>query len=222
MIDGHPIVSANEGCLEGPINLDNVEKIEIIVGPGSVLYGADTLCAIINLLTKQPDGSEAIIHCGDQGKFGVSLVSGAKLSDKVSVMTSATFNKDDGVNIRPSKVLIPNDNDNLDSNVLTIYPSYMLTGRAQVNNWSILANSINSDTANGGNSDGSLAAPGHRFEFMDSIVLDNNHSLNDLLDGLTGDFKITCDSKRTVSTKNQLTFFRLGFNTKTGRCATII
>lgn len=72
MIDGHPIISANEGALEGPINLDNVAKIEIIVGPGSVLYGADTLCAIVNLITKMPEkGTEVIVHVGDQGKQAV-------------------------------------------------------------------------------------------------------------------------------------------------------
>jgi outer membrane receptor protein involved in Fe transport len=228
MIDGHPILSANEGCLEGPINLDNVAKIEIIVGPGSVLYGADTLCGIVNLITKSPEkGSEVIVHVGDQGKQAVSMVCGEKISDKVNYMVSATVNKDEGVNIRPPMSAIGDavnwpgspkgaysgDNANYAGNVLTIYPSYMLTGKVQVNNWSILANSINSDTANGGNADytnnsangnnpayTTFPAQPHRYEYIDSIVFENNHSLNDWLDGLTGDFKIIYDSKRTVRT----------------------
>jgi iron complex outermembrane receptor protein len=202
MLDGHPLISANEGCLEGPINLDNVARIEIIVGPGSVLYGADTLCAIINLITKTPEkSSEVVVHVGDQGKQALSLVTGEKVSDKINYMLSATVNKDDGTNIRPSQSLIANDNANYQGNVLTIYPSYMITGRMQVNNWTILANSINSDTANGGNPDSDPSeAPGHRQEYMDSLVFENNHSLDSLFEGLTGNFKIIYDSKRTVRT----------------------
>ncbi len=65
MVNGHSLNNLTEpDFLNGPINLDNVDKIEIIVGPGSVLYGSSTLAATINLITKIVDGAEVNLATG--------------------------------------------------------------------------------------------------------------------------------------------------------------
>jgi outer membrane receptor for ferrienterochelin and colicins len=53
MVDGVPIVGRLEGKLDlTQINLNNIERVEIIEGPMSVLYGTDALGGVINIITK--------------------------------------------------------------------------------------------------------------------------------------------------------------------------
>jgi outer membrane receptor for ferrienterochelin and colicin len=40
-----------------PVVLEEIERIEAVMGPGSVLYGSNALMAVINIITKTPDKS---------------------------------------------------------------------------------------------------------------------------------------------------------------------
>lgn len=54
MIDGVPIVGRLDGNIDlSQINLNNIERIEIVEGPMSVAYGTDALGGVINLITKK-------------------------------------------------------------------------------------------------------------------------------------------------------------------------
>ena len=54
LIDGIPLIGRVNGVLNlNQINLNNIERIEIIEGPVSVFYGTDALGGIINLITKK-------------------------------------------------------------------------------------------------------------------------------------------------------------------------
>ncbi len=56
MIDGHPVNSIDSGSAAWTFTdmpLDNVERIEIIRGPGSALYGENAFLAVINVITKK-------------------------------------------------------------------------------------------------------------------------------------------------------------------------
>ncbi|MFW6205693.1 MAG: TonB-dependent receptor [Gemmatimonadota bacterium] len=55
LIDGHPIMSslASVYGLNG-INPSLIERIEIIKGPNSTLYGSDAMAGVINVITKDP------------------------------------------------------------------------------------------------------------------------------------------------------------------------
>ncbi len=71
LIDGHP---ANDNYIEssyvdfsGRVDLEDVERIEVVRGPGSVLYGSSAFFGVINLVTR---GRNAPTH----GEVGVSAV----------------------------------------------------------------------------------------------------------------------------------------------------
>lgn len=54
LIDGVPVVGRLEGNIDlSQINLNNIERVEIIEGPMSVNYGTDALAGTINLITKK-------------------------------------------------------------------------------------------------------------------------------------------------------------------------
>lgn len=59
LLDGVPMVDrgATRESL-GQIDINTVERIEIVEGPMSVIYGTDALAGVINIITKKGDGSD--------------------------------------------------------------------------------------------------------------------------------------------------------------------
>ncbi|MEO0340166.1 MAG: TonB-dependent receptor plug domain-containing protein, partial [Bacteroidota bacterium] len=54
MIDGVPVVGRLDGNIDlSQINLNNIQRVEIIEGPVSVIYGTDAIGGVINLITKK-------------------------------------------------------------------------------------------------------------------------------------------------------------------------
>ncbi len=53
MVDGVPVVGRIDGKLDlSQININNIERIEMVEGPLSVLYGTDAMGGVINIITK--------------------------------------------------------------------------------------------------------------------------------------------------------------------------
>lgn len=57
LVDGVQINELNSGGFYGggQFNLSNVERIEVVYGPASVLYGTNAISGIINIITKGPE-----------------------------------------------------------------------------------------------------------------------------------------------------------------------
>ena len=54
LLDGVPITGRLDGKIDlSQINLENIERIEIVEGPMSVMYGSNSLAGTINLITKK-------------------------------------------------------------------------------------------------------------------------------------------------------------------------
>ncbi len=54
LVDGHPLNSAATGMADiGAININTVERLEIVKGPVSSLYGANALAGVINIITQK-------------------------------------------------------------------------------------------------------------------------------------------------------------------------
>lgn len=61
LVDGRPVKMGLFGCtVTHSLPLDNVESIEVVRGPLSVLYGSDALGGVINIITKKPTEPEEI------------------------------------------------------------------------------------------------------------------------------------------------------------------
>ena len=79
LINGRPVREALEGGIKGetyeafPINI--IERIEVIRGPGSVLYGSNAFSAVINVITERPEENSLDIaaQADIEGGYGALL-----------------------------------------------------------------------------------------------------------------------------------------------------
>jgi Outer membrane cobalamin receptor protein len=75
LIDGIPLNGREAGNLNiGQINLNNVERIEIVQGPMSVVYGTDAIGGVINVITKKhnkPLGVNVNAYYETVGKYNI-------------------------------------------------------------------------------------------------------------------------------------------------------
>ncbi len=103
LIDGVRIGSATLGQTDlAAISLAQVERIEIMRGPGSSLYGADAIGGVVNIVTRRGDGApyvsgniaggnhrsgEAYVALsGSQSGFDYALSLSGETSDGVSAL----------------------------------------------------------------------------------------------------------------------------------------
>lgn len=68
MIDGVPVIGRLDGNIDlSQINLNNIERVEIIQGPASAAYGTNALGGIINLISKK--NTAGTIETGVKGYY---------------------------------------------------------------------------------------------------------------------------------------------------------
>lgn len=117
LVDGHTL---NESVWGGvaigsdlPINLDAVERIEIVRGPGSVLYGSSAMFAVINIVTKsgtEIDGLTTSANVGSPGMRQVAIAGGRALGTSGSFEASALVGRSDGEDLYFSEYDAPETN----------------------------------------------------------------------------------------------------------------
>lgn len=103
LVDGERLISEGSG---GNINLDqidfnNIERIEVVNGASSALYGSNAVGAVINIITKKPvhkfeGGINTSIQNFNTSRLQANI--GSKL-DKISIGASLFRNKTDGFDI---------------------------------------------------------------------------------------------------------------------------
>lgn len=86
MIDGIPVVGRLNGEIDlSQINMSNIERIEIVEGPLSVIYGSNALAGVINLITKksQKEQIEADVNAYYEsvGNYNIDAQIGLKVKD---------------------------------------------------------------------------------------------------------------------------------------------
>ncbi|MBK9181952.1 MAG: TonB-dependent receptor [Ignavibacteria bacterium] len=55
LIDGQPVVGRVAGVVDlSRISVGNVERVEVVKGPMSSMYGSDALAGVVNIITKRP------------------------------------------------------------------------------------------------------------------------------------------------------------------------
>lgn len=96
LIDGVPVIGRLNGSIDlSQINLSNVEKVEIIEGPLSALYGSNALGGVINVITKtkQDERIQASIHGYYEhvGQFNADANIGIKVKDHLFQMSGGRY-----------------------------------------------------------------------------------------------------------------------------------
>lgn len=111
LIDGKRVPNAERNISSSPANrtnwvsLENIERIEVIRGAASSLYGADALSGVINIITKKAGDewrSSITLSAGDvQGEggasSGVNLATSGKINDTLDLSVSLDQQLDDEI-----------------------------------------------------------------------------------------------------------------------------
>jgi len=103
LIDGIPIVGRVDGNIDlSQINMENVDHIEIVQGPMSVVYGTSALAGVINIITKKNNKARNILKANtyidnkNNYNFGVF---GSIIRGKHTVTLSGNRNMFQGIDI---------------------------------------------------------------------------------------------------------------------------
>lgn len=98
MIDNMPVNDHFKGGVFWetlPVSLGDIEKIEIVAGPSSVLYGRDATNGVINIITKKPESNSLNVTANIQGGTPHTLLNNAALSfgvkDKILIRLSGKY-----------------------------------------------------------------------------------------------------------------------------------
>ncbi|MDE2697931.1 MAG: TonB-dependent receptor, partial [Gemmatimonadota bacterium] len=74
-----------------PVAGDDIERIEVVLGPGSALYGPNTSSGVMHIITRSPFGSEGntiSISGGERSVRKLSLRHASSLNDKIGIKIS--------------------------------------------------------------------------------------------------------------------------------------
>lgn len=103
LIDGlrvnDPIYDSAGVVTDFPVDVDMIERVEVIRGPGSALYGNNAFFAVINVITRTPADVNGTELSGELGSFGMRKVRvsyGKVFKNGLSVLLTGTFFESDG------------------------------------------------------------------------------------------------------------------------------
>ncbi len=82
--------------LNGPINLQTLDRVEVVVGPSSFFQRANTLAATVNIITKKVDGVELSIASGTDTPYSANVVAGKYWNDNDFITGSLSLESKDG------------------------------------------------------------------------------------------------------------------------------
>jgi iron complex outermembrane receptor protein len=99
LLDGQNVSTAyTNTVIWNSIPVENIERIEVIRGPFSALYGGSAMGGVINIITKTPKKLEMLAH-GGYGTYDAwtyYLGAGDRLWDKVSIQAGFNYRRSTG------------------------------------------------------------------------------------------------------------------------------
>ena len=104
LVDGQPVNDAYTGGVEwGMLPIESVEKIEVVKGPASALYGGNAMGGVINIITRTPEKTHGLIKggMGNNGTYRYSASCGTRFKDKFSLRVSYEGESTDGYPTTP-------------------------------------------------------------------------------------------------------------------------
>ena len=81
------------------VDVDIIDRIEVIRGPSSSLYGSNAFFAVINIITKRGRNYDGLEVSGDVGSFNTykgRISYGKKLANNLEMMLSGSYMQSDG------------------------------------------------------------------------------------------------------------------------------
>ena len=88
-IYGHPIADSYQSLM--------TERVEVLRGPASILYGSGAMAGVVNIVTKKEEGTHARVHAG-YGSFNTAETefTASTRQGKFSAVASGSYNRTDG------------------------------------------------------------------------------------------------------------------------------
>lgn len=98
LIDGIPISSPYDGQLDlAGLPVESIDRIEVVKGASSVLYGSNAMGGVINIITKKSNGADGFSISGQYGT-GETADLGASVQGSLGnvryLLTGSYFNRD--------------------------------------------------------------------------------------------------------------------------------
>ncbi len=106
LINSEPLIGRTAGVLDlNRLTVGNIQKIEIVKGPSSSLYGSEAMAGVINIITKQPIKNSFNVGA----RYGTYNTTDANVSfanaiKKLSFQLFTNSYSTDGFSIRPNSV----------------------------------------------------------------------------------------------------------------------
>jgi outer membrane receptor for ferrienterochelin and colicins len=104
LIDGQPMAGRNNGSFDlSRISISGIERIEIIKGASSSLYGSEALGGVINIITRQyVSHRQAVSYLsyGANGTLDASIDAASPFSRGAAYLTGSYY-RTDGFNVNP-------------------------------------------------------------------------------------------------------------------------
>ena len=89
LIDGVPANQSGGAFNWANLTTDNVDRIEILRGPGSVIYGSDAVSGVVQIFTRRGEGRFSVEGGAEAGTFGTANGHGAVLGGTPRLTYSA-------------------------------------------------------------------------------------------------------------------------------------
>jgi iron complex outermembrane receptor protein len=112
LIDGRTVNTPQTNVINWSgvtISEHEIDRIEVIKGPGSALYGANAFSGVINIITKSPrelEGTTASVSAGSRGTFSGSLTT-AGVREKLAYKISGGYFENDDFIVPAVRDTIP-------------------------------------------------------------------------------------------------------------------
>jgi vitamin B12 transporter len=104
LVDGVPLVRADFGTASWQhLPLDQIERIEIVRGNLSALYGAQAVGGVVQIVTRQAGAPQARVAFGSRGAQQASAAAGTVVGD-TTIGASLSWQRTDGYSARDAAV----------------------------------------------------------------------------------------------------------------------
>lgn len=131
LIDGVRSASATSGTTDlQRIPLDQIERIEVVRGPRSSLYGAEAIGGVIQIFTRQPEGGTVTAEIGSDDMRKASFSYGG--GDQTKYKVTAGHEKTNGFDNTERDGTIDDDNDGYEELSLSMSVNHKFD-----NNWAV-------------------------------------------------------------------------------------